>query len=173
MICQSTYGVINKCKYDSINGKLLIYRWNNWVSMNGYFNFIYPIQLDDVAGNTTGLNLHYGTPDNDFLAKIQDLPGYPTTFKNSTAVDFVKDVQVNNPAFDHYYPVNHQINGVEYPQMEYLRFFTGANETTIQQPKATNVELQFSDLFKIPLLNVKYALINKRASDYGIVPGKF
>jgi hypothetical protein len=137
-----------------------------------YFNFIYPVQLDDIAGNTTGLIPNYGTPSADFLAKIQDLPENPTTFKNNANVDFVKNVQVNNPALDDFYPVNHQINGTEFPQMEYFRNFIGVNESTIQQPKATGVELQFSDLFKIPLLNVKYALINKRASDYGIAAPK-
>jgi hypothetical protein len=136
-----------------------------------YFNFIYPFGLAGGATNT-GITPNYGTPSVNFLPKIQNLPKNPVTFNNNGLVDFMKYATINTPLSDSYYPVNYQINGSVNPQMEYLRFFNGLKPSNIQQPEPTGTVLAWADLFKIPLLNVKYALINKRASDYGIVAPK-
>ena len=142
-----------------------------YVDRSIYFNLIYPYKETDEGTITTGLTPTYDTPVNGFLAKIQTIPDSPVTFNNNINQDYVVNVQVNTSAADHYYPVNHQSSALypELPQMEYLRFFaSGFNESTIQQPVASGSELLFHDLFSIPFINVKYALLNKRPDDYGI-----
>jgi hypothetical protein len=142
-----------------------------------YFNFIYPFR--DGNNNDSSLTPLYGTPAAAFTPKIQDLPSNPITFKGNTAEDFVVEVQVGSST-DAYFPVGKQIvSSLGFDndaQQEYLHF---ANETafpassnTIRQPQPNDDALLMSDLFKVPLVNVKYALINKRASDYGIVAPK-
>jgi len=137
-----------------------------------YFNIIYPFKLGEEGPDTTGLIPTYGTPSADFSPKIQTLPDSPITFNKNPLEDFVTDVEVSSPAGDHYYPVNYQTTAPNLPQMEYLRYINIENENTIQQPLASGTTLQWHDLFTIPFINVKYALINKRASDYGIVAPK-
>jgi len=140
-----------------------------------YFNFLYPNQTQEIGADTTGITNHYGHPLGDFLAKIQVIPKNPITFDGNAFIDFLTFVQINSPLLDAYYPVNNQLAGtpvLNFSQMEYLRFFTGNQNSSILQPKADAEELDFSNLFQLPLLNVKYALINKRASDYGIVAPK-
>jgi hypothetical protein len=137
-----------------------------------YFNFLYPNKIPEEGVENPGIQIYYKAPaDADgFLAKIQNLPKSPITFNNNVNVNFVQYCQINSPNLDGYYPVNHQLkNSIdEKPQMEYLRFFQGSKETTILQPVDDASSFEFYNLFQIPLLNVKYALINKRASDYGI-----
>lgn len=137
-----------------------------------YFNFIYPYQVPEVGGNVPGLAATIGTPDVNFLAKIQDLPETPTAFKFNTFQQFIERILVLSTGTDSYYPVNHQINGAEFDQQEYLRFYNSQVESTIQQPQPSGDDIQFGDLNTLPFINVKYALINKKASDYGITPGK-
>ncbi|NBV14848.1 MAG: hypothetical protein EBS07_12405, partial [Sphingobacteriia bacterium] len=73
-------------------------------------------------------------------------------------------------------PVNHQTNpafSTEFPQMEYLHFFNRDNYSTIRQPVPSGIDIKFHDLMTLPMINVKYALLNKRPDDYGITkPGK-
>jgi len=137
-----------------------------------YFNFIYPFKTPEIGADAPGLSVNYGNPVTDFLAKIQDLPETGIAFKNNAFQKFVTRIILLNTGLDSYYPVNHQINAAEFPQQEYLRFFCGEAPTSIEQPQPTSDDLTFGDLFKLPLLNVKYALINKKASDYGITFGK-
>lgn len=137
-----------------------------------YFNFIYPFVTPEIGADNPGLSVNYGTPDVDFLAKIQDLPETPTAFKNNAFQKFVTRIILLSTGLDSYLPVNNQTNGATYDQQEYLRFFCTSAPTSIEQPRPTSDDLTFGDLFKLPLLNVKYALINKKASDYGITPGK-
>lgn len=141
-----------------------------------YFNIIYPYQENEIDPANSGLSVDYTTPNVGFLPKIQNLPKSPITFNGNIFQDYVVNVQVNSPDVDHYYPVGHQTNpgySPELPQMEYLRFFAGVNQTSIQQPVDSGLNYNWHDLFTLPLINVKYALLNKRASDYGITtPGK-
>lgn len=138
-----------------------------------YFNFIYPYKIMDIGADNTGLTPNYDTPINKFLPKIQQLPKTSVTFYNNTTIDFLAYATINTTASDAYFPVNYQTLTTNYPQMEYLRFFNISNETSIQQPLTTGLTLQFEDLFKLPLINVKYALLNKKASDYGLTQPKF
>jgi len=141
-----------------------------------YFNIIYPYKVNDESADDSGLTPTYTTPVNGFLPKIQNLPKSPITFNNNAFVDYVSKVVVNSPALDAYYPVGHQTNpafATESPQMEYLRFFQISNETSIQQPIASGNNYDWHDLLTIPFINVKYALLNKRPSDYGLtMPAK-
>jgi hypothetical protein len=141
-----------------------------------YFNLIYPFKLGEEGPNTTGIANFYTTPVNGFLPKIQVLPKTPTTFYDNTTEDYVVRSQINSGGADQFYPVGHQTNpafSAELNQMEYLRYFNVYNENTVQQPLASGTELQWHDMFNVPFINVKYALLNKRPEDYGIVrPGK-
>jgi hypothetical protein len=140
-----------------------------------YFNFIYPNKSNEIGADTTGITIHYGHPFADFLAKIQVIPKSPITFDGNPNIDFLTFAQINSPLNDAYYPVNNQLAGtpvLNFSQMEYLRFFVGNQYSSILQPKPDAEEIDWSNLFQLPLLNVKYALINKRASDYGIVAPK-
>jgi hypothetical protein len=137
-----------------------------------YFNIIYPFKLGEEEPDSTGLIPTYGTPSAKFSPKIQTLPDSPITFNKNPLEDFVTDVEVSSPTGDHYYPVNYQTTVPNLPQMEYLRYINIENQNTIQQPRTSGTTLQWTDLFTIPFINVKYALINKRASDYGIVAPK-
>jgi len=135
-----------------------------------YFNIIYPFKYGEEGPNTPGIIPTYDTPDNGFLPKIQNLPPQPTTFYKNTNQDYVVNATIYSAGLDNYYPVNHQSSATypEQPQMEYLRFFNLDNANTIQQPVASGSDLLFHDLFTIPFINVKYALLNKRPDDYGI-----
>lgn len=135
-----------------------------------YFNIIYPYKVGEEGPDNPGINSIYDTPDQGFLPKIQNLPQTPTTFYKNTFQDYVVKSTIYSSGLDNYYPVNHQSSAAypEQPQMEYLRFFNIINENTIQQPVASGNDLLFHDLFTIPFINVKYALLNKRPDDYGI-----
>jgi hypothetical protein len=136
-----------------------------------YFNILYPWKELDEGVFNTGLVPTYDDPATAFLAKIQNLPASPITFNENIVQDYVTKVEVNSPALDSYYPCGHQTNPTfspELPQMEYLRYFAGFNQSTIEQPVPSGNVLQFHDLFTIPFINVKYALLNKRPDDYGI-----
>lgn len=136
-----------------------------------YFNIIYPFKPGEEGPDTTGLIPFYDTPINEFSPKIQTLPDSPITFNKNTTEDFVINVEVSSPLADHYYPVNFQTNSANLPQMEYLRFINLENQNTIQQPLSSGTSLLWHDLWTIPFINVKYALLNKKPSDYGITPG--
>lgn len=138
-----------------------------------YFNFIYPYLPQEIGVDLPGIVMYKKTPadPNGFLPKIQDLPKSPITFNNNLYVEFVQYCVINSPSFDSYYPVNHQLKqpGDENPQMEYLHFFLGTKNTSIVQPVDDASQFEFFNLFQVPMINVKYVLINKRASDYGIM----
>jgi len=135
-----------------------------------YFNIIYPHKTPEEGAPIPGIVPTYDTPDQGFLPKIQNLPPYPTTFYKNINEDYLVNATIYSAGLDNYYPVNHQSSVAypEQPQMEYLRFFNIENENTIQQPVASGSDLQFHDLFTVPFINVKYALLNKRPDDYGI-----
>jgi hypothetical protein len=140
-----------------------------------YFNFLYPYKENEEGPSSTGITQHWGHPNPDFLPKIQVLPKSPISFNNNANIDFLTFSTINSPSLDAYYPVNNQLAGItpsNFSQMEYLRFFAGFQKSSIKQPQPNGEELDWASLFQLPLVNVKYALINKRASDYGIVAPK-
>ena len=136
-----------------------------------YFNIIYPFRAGEEAADDTGLTPTYGIPSTTFSPKIQTLPNTPITFNKNTQEDFVSNVEVVSASGDRYYPVNMQTQAANLPQMEYLRLINIDNPNTIQQPLASGTPLKWHDLFTIPFINVKYALLNKKPADYGITQG--
>jgi len=141
-----------------------------------YFNLIYPHKTPEEGATIPGLIPTYTSPANGFLPKIQNIPENPVTFNKNPFEDYVTKVEVQSAALEQYYPVNHQTNPAfspEFPQMEYLHFFNRDNESTIRQPVASGNDYLFHDLMSLPMINVKYALLNKRPDDYGLTrPGK-
>lgn len=140
-----------------------------------YFNFIYPF----IEGNPNnpGFSINYTTPNN-FNPTIQNLPTFPITFNQAANGNFV--VWVYNGNAENYFPVQEQFKpAVISPgtPSEYLHYYFGNpvqqfSQNSIMQPRGSDDALLYQDFFKIPLINVKYALLNKRASDYGITrPG--
>lgn len=141
-----------------------------------YFNFIYPYQTNGVV-NYPGMAINYTVPTN-FNPTIQNLPQYPITFNQATSGDFV--AWVFNGSAENYFPIQEQFKpAITSPgnPSEYLHYYFGTPfsqyaQNSIVQPQASDDGLSYDDFFKIPLVNVKYALLNKRASDYGITrPG--
>jgi hypothetical protein len=141
-----------------------------------YFNLIYPHKTQEEGAQIPGLIPTYTDPATGFLPKIQNIPENPVTFNKNPLEDYVTKVEVQSAALEQYYPVNHQTNPAfspEFPQMEYLHFFNRDNFSTIRQPVASGNDYQFHDLMSLPMINVKYALLNKRPDDYGLTrPGK-
>jgi hypothetical protein len=141
-----------------------------------YFNLIYPHKTPEEGTVIPGLIPTYTTPATGFLPKIQNIPDSPVTFNKNPLEDYVTKVEVQSAALEQYYSVNHQTNPAfspEFPQMEYLHFFNVDNYSTIRQPVPSGNNYQFHDLMSLPMINVKYALLNKRPDDYGLTrPGK-
>jgi len=137
-----------------------------------YFNILYPYQYNEIGADTTGITPIWDTPVNDFIPLIQTLPKSPISFNNNAFINFLDKALINSPALDAYFPVNQQTQGNNQSQMEYLRFFAASNKSSVEQPHFTGTELEFGDLFRLPMINVKYALLNKRPDDYGIVAPK-
>jgi hypothetical protein len=141
-----------------------------------YFNLIYPHKTPEEGTVIPGLIPTYTDPATGLLPKIQNIPETPVTFNKNPLEDYVTKVEVQSAALEQYYPVNHQTNPAfspEFPQMEYLHFFNRDNFSTIRQPVPSGTDYQFHDLMTLPMINVKYALLNKRPDDYGLTrPGK-
>jgi len=137
-----------------------------YIDRSTYFNIIYPGIEDET--NTSGLFPVWGDSSTNFIAKIQTLPQSPVTFANNIFIQFLLYCQVNSVVNNFYYPVGFQTTNDGNPQMEYLHFVNNFLINSIQQPQASGAELLFRDLLKIPFINVKYALLNKRPDDYGI-----
>ena len=147
-----------------------------YIDRSLYFNIIFPWKDFEEGGVGTGITPTYTDANNGFLPKIQNLPEEPTTFYKNNFEDYLVRAEINTPGLDHYYPCNHQTNPAfssELPQQEYFHLVNIVNENTIRQPVASGVPYAFHDLMTLPLINVKYALLNKRPEDYGITkPGK-
>jgi len=163
----ATVRAVTNLHFSGKRENLFIYTDNSM-----YFNLIYPFQVAEIGPDIPGLAAVIGTPLANFLAKLQDLPEDPTAFKFNAFQQFVERIIVLSTGTDSYYPVGHQINGPEFNQQEYLRFYNSIIDTGLIQPRASGDDILFGDLLTLPLINVKYALLNKRPSDYGITPGK-
>jgi hypothetical protein len=166
----NTFAMFANLEFTGKREELFIY-----ADRSVYFNLLYPYH-GRAEGNIPGIVPYFTTPNLGFLPKIQVLPKTPTTFYNNTSQDYVVRTEIGITGSENFYSVNHQTNpsyGVELPQMEYMRFFNLLAENTIQQPVLSGADMHFHDLLTVPFINVKYALLNKRAEDYGIVkPGK-
>ena len=145
-----------------------------------YFNFLYPY-LDNEGIISPGIGITYTTPiPANFLPIEQNLPQSPVTFNNNTFQDWVAAI-TSNPlgSLRTYAPTNRNTaNPVLLPLSEYFKlaaentgFATNAY-ISIKQPQTSGDQITFEDLFYLPMVNVKYALLNKRPDDYGIVAPK-
>jgi hypothetical protein len=140
-----------------------------------YFNFLYPFKSQEIGADTTGIAPNFASAYASFTPDVQVLPKNPTTFYESVTVENTYSVQINSSGTEHYKPVGNQIKPgySNFPQMEYLRLFPVLKQNSIEEPGSDGSELGFDELLTLPLINVKYALINRRASDYGLKqPGK-
>lgn len=138
-----------------------------------YFNFIYPYLETQEGAAFPGFTYLLTTPAAGFLARIQNLPGIPYAFKNATALQLL--VQLLQNTTDGYQSINRQfIDAITLADStEYLKFlaedplFPNALQSIAYQ-EGSDDGPQFSELFSLPVINVKYALLNKRPDDYGI-----
>jgi len=162
-------------KFNAKNEDLFIY-----VDRSTYFQFVF--------ADYEFLIPYYDWFSNSFENNAQYIPGQPITFKDSPTNTNFYTYQVtpgSGASSETYNPTRKsQVNQTTYNsyllpdgEQEYLRFGTntGSNGSslfnpfnTMPAPPATpdNVTARFP--FVMPTLNVKYVLINKRASDYGI-----
>jgi len=124
-----------------------------------------------------------------FQTNIQNIPGIPITFKDSpTSSNFYSYAAASGlTSSENYNPTGKaQIDQTLYNsyilpngEQEYLRFGTNGSAANLQNPfptmptpPATPDTVQPQTVFVMPTINVQYALINKRASDYGITTPK-
>lgn len=142
-----------------------------------YFNFIYPYSINDK--DSTLISTAYGIPNGNFLPTEQNLPATPITFYKDNFINWVAGV-LTNGFTETYSPTNRNTaSPFLLPLKEYFRLFAQnapndqSNLTSIAQPIPTGDTYKHWDIFTQPLLNIKYALLNKRPSDYGLTfPGK-
>lgn len=142
-----------------------------------YFNIIYTY-VDDEGAVYTGFIYQYDQPVTAFSPLIQNLPKTPTTFNEATGINMPTSITTNLIGPDVYYPFRKQyiagILGTDLPEAEYLRFTQWSSagavvNNSIAYNQDSGSAMAFWEFKSLPLINVKYALINKRASDYGIV----
>jgi hypothetical protein len=169
-ILDADYGL--SWQFDRFKEDVFIY-----VDRSLYFNIIYNY-VDDEGNIYTGIIYTFQTPAAAFSPKIQVLPENPITFNNATGIEMPTSITTNVLGPDVYYPFQDQyqaaIVGSGLPASEYLKFspfnFTGAtNQNSICYAGATGSAMPFWEFRSLPLINVKYALLNKRPADYGIV----
>ena len=163
--------------------RFLNYNFTGWkeevfiyIDRSLYFNILYPYLLDE-GSLSTGLIYTYDAANNAFSPKIQNLPPAPVTFNQAANMDFIINI-ANTVGPDVYFPTNKQVDdtvtGFDSPQTEYFRlaannFGTAARNNTIMMQQASGSNyMAFWEFMAYPLINVKYALLNKRPSDYGI-----
>lgn len=139
-----------------------------------YFNFIYPYFQVEENTPTAGFTYSYTTPATGFLARIQNLPTKPYSWKNATALQLL--IQIIQLASDGYQSINRQfIDAIPLlNSTEYIKFlaedplFPNVLQSIAYQKPSEDSMTEFSELFSLPVINVKYALLNKRSDDYGI-----
>ena len=142
-----------------------------------YFNLIYPYLNNGAI--TTGISIAYTTPNLAFSPVEQNLPEKPITFYKSNFQDFVAGVNTNAQPGPVYSPINRNtIAPFLLPLNEFFKLqaentgFAPTSGVSIEIPVNSGEEILFSAFFQLPVINIKYALINKRAADYGLTKGK-
>jgi hypothetical protein len=125
-----------------------------------------------------------------FQSNIQPIPGVPISFSDSA-------IAINNYSFtaaagtpgnvENYNPTRKEqieaslYNSYNLPagEQEYLRYGTNSAAADLEipfpampVPPTDPLPMPSYNMFVLPTINVKYALINKRASDYGIAAPK-
>lgn len=143
-----------------------------------YFNFLYPYLLREEGVPSPGMSISYATPTTgNFLPVEQNLPKTPVTFNGTNFQEWVIAV-ISNPlgSIRTYSPTNRNTaNPITLPLSEYFKLaaentgFVPDPYISIKLPQLSGDSLNFTDLYFLPLVNVKYALLNKRPDDYGIV----
>lgn len=134
-----------------------------------YFNIIYPFQPE----NSSGISVSYAQPNGNFLPIEQNLPPKNTTFYKSNFIEWVAGILANGST-EVYAPTNRNTaTPFLLPLKEYFRLdaentVNPSPLTSIKQPINTGDTYSYKDLFTLPLINIKYALLNKRPSDYGL-----
>jgi hypothetical protein len=142
-----------------------------------YFNILYPyLQTDELIPAVPGLTYRYGTPAGAFAPLKQNLPSIPYAFKDSTVLQL--PVDITNGAADSYFAIGKQflpVVGVDAAaQTEYFKLlaedpnFPNAYNSVVFQNASDDGMQNFAELYSLPLVNVKYALLNKRPADYGL-----
>jgi hypothetical protein len=162
--------------FDRFREELFIY-----ADRSLYFNIIYNI-VDDGGTIYSGIVYTYSTPNLAFSPLIQPLPETPVTFNNAPGIELPTSITTNLTGPDVYYPFGNQYlagtPGSNLPASEYLKFTpfssgTALNLNSICYAGATGSAMDFWEFKSLPLINVKYALLNKRPADYGLtLPGK-
>jgi len=162
--------------FDRFREELFIY-----ADRSLYFNIIYNY-VDDSGFIYTGIVYTYQTPLAAFSPLIQPLPLNPITFNNAAGIEMPTSISTNTTGPDVYYPFGNQYlagtPGSGLPASEYLKFtpysFGAAeNFNSICYANPTGSGMNFWEFKSLPLINVKYALLNKRPADYGLTqPGK-
>ena len=136
-----------------------------------YFNFLYY----NVDGNSIQfVSENYAT---SYRETIQAQSPFPITPENSGGLDNLHTFE--NSAKDlAYFPLRkEQTPSAIYPpaapgQSEGFRIVSSNNpldSITIGQTNVANITLDRILAYQLPLVNVKYALVNKRPADYGLV----
>lgn len=143
-----------------------------------YFNFLYPYLNQGEGVLSPGMSIAYATPTaGNFLPVEQNLPQTPVSFNGTNFQNWVVAV-TSNPlgSIRTYAPTNRNTaNPVLLPLSEYFKLaaentgFVADPYISIKQPQSSGDPINFTDLYVLPLVNVKYALLNKRPDDYGIV----
>jgi len=138
-----------------------------------YFNFLY-YNCGNNGNSIQFVSENYAT---SYRETIQAQSPFPITPENSGAMDNLHTFE--NSAKDlAYFPLQKgQTPSAIYPpaapgQSEGFRIVTSNNpldSITINQTNVANITLDQILTFQLPLVNVKYALINKRPADYGLV----
>lgn len=162
--------------FEEFNQELFIY-----TDRPMYFNILYTY-VNDEGTIYTGFIYQYDQPILVFSPIIQTLPRNPITFNNAINMNCPTGITTNLIGPDVYYPFRNQYLagtlGANQPESEYLRFtpynVAGAEvQHTINYNQPSGSAMAFWEFSSLPLINVKYALLNKRASDYGLtLPGK-
>jgi hypothetical protein len=132
---------------------------------------------------------YFGKYNVTFETNLANIPGLPITYKTSALADnfYTYQAAAGFINTEMYNPTGRrQINDALYNsyilpngEQEYMRYGTNSAQADLNNPfaampapPATPDPVTSANMFVMPTINVKYALINKRASDYGIVPPK-
>lgn len=144
-----------------------------YVDRSLYFNFLY--YNSGINGNSIQfVSENYGT---SYLEKLQAQSPFPITPENSNAMDNLHTFENSSKSLA-YYPLRKEQtpSNIYTPaapgQSEGFRIVTSnqpLDSITIDQTNQFNITLDRILAYQLPLINVKYALVNKRPSDYGLV----